>query len=160
MTYHEFVDIAVGVIGTAIIGIALYYTSRTFKRNSQTEELKLSKEIVNDFDDLDKSLFDTPNDQLGMWEQRLFNRLEWVSLLMNNNRIKLEELREYFEPLVVSWYTDAFLKYAKDSDKQDPNQYKEFKKLYKSLQEPKPPENKLKIAFRNLLLSIISRLDP
>lgn len=121
--------------------------------------MRLSKEIVNDLDSLDKDLPEVPDgdkERLAIWQQRLFNRLEWISLLMNNDRIKLNELRRYFEPLIVSWYKDGFLRYAEESEKEDPNKFKELKKFYKSLTDPKTPESKIKKKLRKLFCRFCS----
>jgi hypothetical protein len=43
-------------------------------------------------------------DEIEMWDNRLFNWLEWFSYLVNEKQIKNKKLIRYFEDVIKGYY--------------------------------------------------------
>ncbi len=76
---------------------------------------------------------DGDKDKLAIWDSRLFNTWGWYSFLVNEKRITDKKIKDYFKDAVIHDYEEKFLQYATEEEKNDPEQYPEFKKLYKTL---------------------------
>lgn len=111
-------------------------TYLTFRRIGTTEQVKLVEKIKDSLYDLDKELptiKDDDEDALSLWDSRLFNTLEWYSFLVNKKKITDKNLKEYFKDVIINHYEEHFLEKASEQEKNDPDQYPEFKTLYKEL---------------------------
>lgn len=67
------------------------------------------------------------------WDSIQFNTLEFYSFLVNENYIKDKKIVSFFKPMIISWYENIYLNHFKQERIDDPNDYAEFKKLYKRL---------------------------
>lgn len=111
-------------------------TYLTFRSIGTTEQVKLVEKIKDSLYDLDKELptiKDDDEDALSLWDSRLFNTLEWYSFLVNKKKITDKNLKEYFKDVIINHYEEHFLEKASEQEKNDPDQYPEFKTLYKEL---------------------------
>lgn len=111
-------------------------TYLTFRRIGTTEQVKLVEKIKDSLYELDKELptiKDDDEDALSLWDSRLFNTLEWYSFLVNKKKITDKNLKEYFKDVIINHYEEHFLERASEQEKNDPDQYHEFKTLYKEL---------------------------
>ena len=55
------------------------------------------------------------------------------SFLVNKKKITDKNLKEYFKDVIINHYEEHFLEKASEQEKNDPDQYPEFKTLYKEL---------------------------
>ena len=67
------------------------------------------------------------------WNSRLFNTLEWYSFLVNQQQINDKNILKYFKDIIIDYYEDNFLNDATPQQVDDPEEYPEFKGLYKKL---------------------------
>jgi hypothetical protein len=111
----QLVDIGLTVVTTLVIAAALFYTVSTFRNTKKIDQLNQTQNILDKLDNLNKELpeinMDTEegNDQLRIWEERLFNTLEWLGYLINNELIKDKKIHSYLRDDVIRWYEQAFL---------------------------------------------------
>ena len=61
-----------------------------------------------------------------------FNTIEYLAFLINNDFVGDPRLESFFRRAFVFWYEELFKKHDSSAE-QDPNQYEEFKKLYRRL---------------------------
>ena len=63
---------------------------------------------------------------------KLFNKLDWISYLINREQINDESLLKYVYPLVKGHYEKTYIPSASDAMKKD-TEYENFKKLYEKI---------------------------
>jgi|ERR687892_807012 hypothetical protein len=63
---------------------------------------------------------------------KLFNRLDWISLLINKHQIKDESLLQYLYPMIKDHYEGTFIPCATDHMRKE-SEFKQFKILYEKL---------------------------
>jgi hypothetical protein len=124
------------IAGVATFG-AFVFTGVTFWRVRRTEQIRLAEGILRDLNALERELVgqDIDNRNLLLWDERYFNNLDWLCLLINKKEIKERFLKKYFAPSIVNDYENIFLRQAPENDIKDPNKYAEFKKLYQRLKD-------------------------
>jgi hypothetical protein len=101
----------------------------------KTEEIRLTEGILNDIRDLDDKE-ENEKDKLE-WGRKFFNTIEWLSFLINNKHITDKKLIDFFKSPIHNWHRDWFTNssYIDDKTRDDPTEYEEFKKLYKTFKE-------------------------
>jgi hypothetical protein len=132
----------VSVIAGIAAAFALVYTALTFKRVGKTEQIKRGESTYKDLKELEKDYSALPRDVTTggkdsaaerHWNSRLFNTLEWYSFLVNQQQIKDKSILMYFKDIIIDYYEDNFLNEATPQQVDDPEEYPEFKGLYKKL---------------------------
>lgn len=128
-------------IGAAIVvAIALIIAALTYYSNKNKMQFDFAKDIQNDIIGFNKdlaSVSDTDDHAKGLLYERLFNSLEWLGFLINENQIKNKKIRLYFKDMIIKYYDDTFLKtdYITDDQRSNKAEFPEFKKLYKHYKE-------------------------
>jgi hypothetical protein len=127
-----YIQIATG----AAVLVGFLFTYLSFRRTGKSEQVKLVEKIKDSLTTLDKEIQeieDGDENALSAWDSRRFNTWEWYSSLVNEKQITDKNIKEYFRKGVINDYEEVFLKYASKKTIDDPNQYPEFKKLYRRL---------------------------
>lgn len=65
---------------------------------------------------------------------RIFNKLDWLSFLVNDKQLKDESLKKYVISMIKEYYETTFDKYATEKMKEE-SQYRELKKLYEEVKD-------------------------
>ena len=127
----QFFEICFG-IGTVI---AIVYAIKTYNSSKEKKQYDLSKVVQDDLLNFNKELsaVDNNDDEAKqLLYERLFNTLEWLGFLINEKQITNNKIRQYFKRIVIQYYENTFLKtdYITDKQRTDPDEFKEFKRLY------------------------------
>jgi hypothetical protein len=129
------------IIAAGIYAIALFYTIVTFRRTKRLDQIALSDRIFSDLRELDRELAKIPpeseyDDARSQYHSRIFNTLDYLSFLVNQNVIDDRRLVEYMKPMIIEYYEETFLKHASSSmDERDSKSYQQFKKFYLKLKK-------------------------
>lgn len=128
----QFLEICVG-IGTVT---AVVYAIKTYNTSKEKKQYDLSKVVQDDLLNFNKELSAVNNNNDEAKEllyERLFNTLEWLGFLINEKQITNNKIRQYFKKIVTQYYENTFLKtdYITDEQRTDPDEFIEFKKLYR-----------------------------
>ena len=105
------------IISAGIYAIALFYTIVTFRRTKRLDQITLLNNIFSELRDLDRELAKIPsgsqhNDDRSQWNSRIFNTVNWLSFMVNENVISDKNMIEHLKPIIVRYYEDTFLKNA------------------------------------------------
>jgi hypothetical protein len=130
------ISVIEAIAGVATFG-AFLFAGITFWRVRRTEQIRLAEGVLRDINTLESELMGPDADQLdkSLWDQRYFNSLDWLCLLINKKEIREGFLKEHFAPSIIYDYENIFLSHASDQDIKNPNKYAQFKKLYKELKD-------------------------
>ncbi len=125
-------------IGGAAAGIGLYFTARTFRHQQKQAQVRMIESVFKDIRDLEKQLSEIPESTIPDkahrdWDSRFFNTLEWLAFLINEGQVRHSKLIGFFKDAIIGWYDNVFMKHAFETEKTDPKQYPELKKLHKKL---------------------------
>jgi hypothetical protein len=116
-----------------IVSIATFYL--TFTRGRKSEQIKMTHDILREFSEAENRLLDVEYDKdPHQWRLRhlqYLNTLEWFSFLVNHGELKDEDLKEYFKPLLIRDHDTVLGHDGLEAQKNNPEDFKEFKKLYK-----------------------------
>jgi Domain of unknown function (DUF4760) len=116
-----------------IVSIATFYL--TFTRGRKSEQIKMTHDILREFSEAENRLLDVEYDKdPHQWQLRhlqYLNTLEWFSFLVNHGELKDEDLKEYFKPLLIRDHDTVLGHDGLETQKNNPEDFKEFKKLYK-----------------------------
>jgi hypothetical protein len=129
------------IISAGIYAMALFFTIVTFRRTKRPDQIMLSNGIFGELRNLDREIAKIPpgsqynDDTRSQWYSRIFNSLNWLSFMINENVINDRKVTEHIKPIIVRYYEDAFLKNASVDEKEDSNSYQEFKKLYQTIKK-------------------------
>ena len=74
------------------------------------------------------------NDTRSQWYSRIFNSVNWLSFMVNENVISDKKMIEHIKPIVAKYYEDTFLKNA-TVDERNSSSYPELKKLYQTIKK-------------------------
>jgi hypothetical protein len=135
ITTSDFIQIIVA--GT--YAAALFYTVITFRRSKKLDQITQTNIITSSWRDaeveLDKippgSEYDISRKQ---WVYRIFNDIEWICFLINEKFISDRKILKQFEPTLIEYYENMFLKYM-SKDERDSKRYHEFTKLYQAIKQ-------------------------
>jgi hypothetical protein len=121
------------IIASSAAAIGLVFIGISFRRAKQTEETQFTESIFKDIRSFEDEEEKIPAQDKKEWARKFFNTIEWLSFLINNNRIKDGKLIEFFRPGVLVWYEEWFCDevYVDKSSWEDDGEYTEFKKLYR-----------------------------
>lgn len=127
----QFLEVCFG-IGTIT---AVIYAIKTYNSSKEKKQYDISKVVQDDLLNFNKELsaVDNSNDEAKeLLYERLFNTLEWLGFLINEKQITNIKIRQYFKKIVIQYYENTFLKtdYITNKQRTDPDEFKEFKKLY------------------------------
>jgi hypothetical protein len=83
----------VQIIASIVVAITLFFTTKTYFKMRNTEQVKISHDIFKLYTELEKESANLseqakPLEERKDWSSRFFNTLEWVSLLVNSKEIK------------------------------------------------------------------------
>ena len=83
------------IISAGIYAIALFYTIVTFRRTKRLDQITLLNNIFSELRDLDRELAKIPsgsqhNDDRSQWNSRIFNTVNWLSFMVNENVISVK----------------------------------------------------------------------
>jgi hypothetical protein len=123
LSTQDLINIAQILAGfaAAIALIITYFTFRSFGKSEETYNLPAPQPIH--------------EDKYKDWASLFFNTLEWLSFLINTNKINDSQIIGFFKPAIVGWYDIIFLDryYITEDQVNNEKEYKEFKKLIKEL---------------------------
>jgi hypothetical protein len=140
LSTQDVINIAQILAGFAA-AIALIITYFTFRNFGKSEETKLAESVFKDIRTLEGEKYNLPapqpihEDKYKDWASLFFNTLEWLSFLINTNKINDSQIIGFFKPAIVGWYDIIFLDkyYITEDQVNNEKEYKEFKKLIKEL---------------------------
>jgi hypothetical protein len=137
----DILAIIISIIASAISGKALWNSKKVQQFNSVDKVLSDVTQIDTDVADLYKLYHNTKDKELlkTYFEQilsKLFNRLDWISFLINKKQIKDKSLLEYIYPIIIIHYEETFLPCATKGMKK-PSEFKNLKSLYEKIKNDK-----------------------
>ncbi len=129
----EYIQIA----SAGIYATALFFTVETFRRMKRLDQITLSNNIFSELRDLDRELAKIPagsqyDDARSQVYSRIFNSVNWLSFMLNEKVFSDTKMIEHFNPVIVKYYEDTFLKNA-SADEKESESYQDFKKLYRTI---------------------------
>lgn len=140
------------IIAGVAAAVGLVFAARILVHQQKMDQIKLIESVFKDARELQREYateLRKPQmpDPYGIdfesfksdWDSRFFNTVEWLSFLINEREVRLKKLIRYFKPSIIGWYEELFLRHAGDAVINDPEQYEEFKKLYKRLKNDSSP---------------------
>ena len=135
LTTSDYIQIMVGGIYAA----ALFYTVITFRRSKKLDQFTQTNIITSTWRDaeveLEKIRPGSEHDiSRKQWVYRIFNDIEWLCFLINEKFISDRKIRKQFEPTLIEYYENMFLKYM-SKDERDSKRYPEFTKLYQAIKQ-------------------------
>jgi len=103
-------------IGVGIFAaVALVINFLAFRSDRKSDETKLAESVFKDVRELDKEhlklrryQYEEHKDDYLDWGSLFFNTLEWLSFLVNHDKIKDAEIITFFRPAVIDWYDTFF----------------------------------------------------
>ena len=119
------------VAGALVVSIVTFYV--TFKRGKKAEQMKIAHDIMRDFSEAEDKILNTSHES-NKWKLRhlqYLNVSEWLSFLVNHGEITNKNIIDYFKPLLVEDYHEVFGLPELESERNNPEDFKEFKELYK-----------------------------
>ena len=133
LTTSDYIQIIVGGIYAA----ALFYTVITFRRSKKLDQFTQTNIITSSWRDAEVELEKIPpgsehDISRKQWVYRIFNDIEWLCFLINEKFISDRKIRKQFEPTLIEYYENMFLKYVSNDEKLA-NGYPEFVKLYQAI---------------------------
>lgn len=135
--------IAVIVSGLAA-AVALWYSSRTLREVKNSQQFNIINSVLNDINQIDSevpNLFQLHKDKndnelsevaFTQLLTKLFNKLDWISFLINHDQIKNQDIQEYLKTMIKTHFEQTFEELATDNMK-EPSEFKELKKLYEKI---------------------------
>jgi hypothetical protein len=135
ITTSDFIQIIVAVIYAA----ALFYTVITFRRSKKLDQITQTNIITSSWRDAEVELDKIPPGSeyditRKKWVYRIFNDIEWICFLINEKFISDKKILKQFEPTLIEYYENMFLKYV-SKDERDSKHYAEFTKLYQAIKQ-------------------------
>ena len=133
LTTSDYIQIIVGGIYAA----ALFYTVITFRRSKKLDQFTQTNIITSSWRDAEVELDKIPpgsehDISRKQWVYRIFNDIEWLCFLINEKFISDRKIRKQFEPTLIEYYENMFLKYVSNDEKLA-KRYPEFVKLYQAI---------------------------
>jgi translation initiation factor 2 alpha subunit (eIF-2alpha) len=116
----------VGVIISAII------FRKSFSRISMIEQINISHDLENRLTEIEHRIIDVnknDKDQLEYRYRQYLNVWEWFSLLINNERVEMDEIIQYYKPTMLKDYEEIFSYFTTIRD--DNTKFYQYKKLCK-----------------------------
>lgn len=127
-------DTIAALIGAGAATIGLGYVAYQIRSDNKTRQLQILENVYNGVQALEQRFFDkylnATDEEKKDWDSQFFNHLDWFGFLVNNEKIKDEELINYFKPAIIGWYENIFLVHSEKNVIDDPTKFEEFKKLY------------------------------
>ena len=116
---------------------ALFYTVITFRRSKKLDQFTQTNIITSSWRDAEVELVKIPpgsehDISRKHWVYRIFNDIEWLCFLINEKFISDRKIRKQFEPTLIEYYENMFLKYV-SNDEKPAKRYPEFVKLYQAI---------------------------
>jgi hypothetical protein len=138
----SFVVSILQAIGGIAVAVALYLAFKNYRFGSNKWQFELAKQIQDDIIGLNRELatVDDKDDQAKqLLYERLFNSLEWLGFLINENQLSNNKVRLYFKDMVIKYFENTFSKtdYITDEQRKNKDEYPEFKKLYEDYKQCK-----------------------
>ena len=129
------------IVSAGIYSIALFYTIITFRRTKKLDQISLLNKIFSDLRELDREVVSIPSeskydDIIYPWYTRIFNSVNWLSFMVNENVINDTKMIEHIKPIIINYYESMFLTNA-SVDEKSSNSYQDFKKLYGKIKKSK-----------------------
>ena len=134
MTVSEFISL----LSLAVSMGALVYAARSVNASRRATQLQIFDGIFRDIKRLDdeymvefkaKGLKPTAR-----WCQDFFNTLEYMAFLLNHKLILKKEMQDFYADAVIHWHK-TFSENANRQDLDNPDFFREFKKLYRELKQ-------------------------
>lgn len=137
---NTLLDYFILLIPSIIASIAVCYSVLTLQEFKKSQQFNTVNTILGDINELegeiplifqlqtDKKNNEQTDVSLSQLLSRLFNKLDWLSYLVNDNQINDESLKDYVIPTIQDYYNGIYTEYATDDMKKE-SEYKEFKKL-------------------------------
>jgi hypothetical protein len=125
------------IISAGIYATALFLTIETFRRTKRVDQITLSNNPFSELRDLDRELAKVPagsqyDDARSQVYSRIFDSVNWLSFMINEKVITDKKMVQHFNPVIVRYYEDTFLKNA-SVDEKESESYQDFKKLYRTI---------------------------
>lgn len=132
------IQIFVPPLTAVVAAVALFLNWRATKNNTKTRELDIFYKVFQHIQDLQDKYYreyaKMEADKQKDWLSIFYNALECLAFLIRRKHIRGDFLDFYRKSFTTS-YEDIFSKHASETDKTDPESFKEMKALYKELTE-------------------------
>jgi hypothetical protein len=132
------------IISGIVAAVALWYSSRTLREVKNSQQFNIINSVLNDINQIDSevpNLFQLHKDKndnelsevaFTQLLTKLFNKLDWISFLINHDQIKNRDIQEYLNTMIKTHFEQTFEELATDNMK-EPSEFKELKKLYQKI---------------------------
>lgn len=115
-----------------IAAIGLFFNWWAIRESRKTRELQIFYTVFKDIKQLEEKQPDYQTaEQQQAWNSLFFNTLEFFSFLINQKMVSDKRVAEFFGDSIKAWYEELFLKKLPKEQVDDPDDYTEFKTLYK-----------------------------
>jgi hypothetical protein len=97
------------IISAGIYAAALFFTIVTFQRTKRLDQIALSDNIFKELQNLDLKLAKIPsgsqhNGTRSQWYTRIFNSVDWLSLMINEKVIADKKIIHHMKPVIATYY--------------------------------------------------------
>ena len=129
---------AVATISAVIVATsAAMVAALQLRESRRATQVQVFDATVNKLSELSESFY-RENPEEGSeaerhWLNGFFNRLEYMSFLVNERFIPRKLFTRFYSDAFILWFETIFLNKASDEQKNDPQRFSEFKKLYERL---------------------------
>jgi hypothetical protein len=127
------------IITSGIYAGALFYTAITFRRSKKLDQITQTNLITSAWREMEIELDKVPpgseyDISRKKWAYRMFNDIEWLCFLINEKFISDKKILRKFEPILIDYYEETFLKYV-SKDEKVAKRYPEIIKLYQAIKQ-------------------------
>lgn len=138
---YTLLDYFVLLLPTFVAIGAVAYSARTLKEFKKSQQFNMVNTVLGDINKLEGEIptiyqmqVEKENNELtdvylNQLLSRIFNKVDWLSYLVNSKQIRDKSLKGYIIPVIRDVYDGTYTKYATNLFKKD-SEFKEFKKLY------------------------------
>ncbi|MDD2665419.1 MAG: hypothetical protein PHD13_01365 [Methanocellales archaeon] len=125
------------VFASSVAGLGLILNGIALIENSKTRQLQLLNEVFRSIKETELELYkdykNKDQETKREWDSLLFNSIEEYAFFVNERFIKNKKISGFFDDAVVKWYEQIYLEHYSKEEIEDPKNFPEFKKLYKSI---------------------------
>lgn len=137
---HWEVWVPIATVASAIItAVSVVIAAWALRDNKKTNQVQTFWNIFNEIQDFEKEFYSVyaaaDHEKLRNWAVPLFNRLEFMAFLLNNNMMPKRHFIDFYRDFFLNTYDSIFKKLATKNEQENPKEFSELKKLIKDLKE-------------------------
>ena len=125
------------IVAVIVAAIAAAVAAFQLRESRRATQIQVFDATVNKLLKLDDSYYrekpEKGSEAERQWLYGFFNTLEYMSFLVNERFIPQKMFTRFYSDAFILWFETVFLNKADDEQKNDPQRFSEFKKLYKRL---------------------------